>query len=681
MSAGPGSQRVKLWEPDAALIEASQLRQFQRWLAETHGAQTESYAEIWEWSVQNLDLFWDSVWEYFDVIAERHDAPTRDGETMPGVDWYPGAQINYAENILRFAENYGQAEAVVGVHEGRRRDVLTWEQLSGQVGALATALRNLGIEPGDRVAAVLPNLPQTLVALLSTASIGAVWSVVNTDFGVKGIRDRFDQIQPKVLFSVDGYQFNGKHHDQLQILPELVEALPSLQQHILIEQSGTTGQSGDTGQRRASAVPELPIPSHSFREIVAEPQEPEFTRVEFNHPLWVLYSSGTTGKPKGIVHGHGGIVLEGIKANGLQYGLGPGDRVYFSAATTWVMWNIMISAMLRGATVITYDGAPSFGVPDKQLQIVADERATFYGTGAAVLAMIEKSGAVPKDHADFSALRGLFTSGSPLPESTWNWMYENVKADFRLGSDSGGTEVNTGFLGTNPFRPVYRSELTGPYLGVDADTFDGSGASVINEVGELVIKQPMPSMPIYLWGDDAEMTTYRDTYFDEFPGVWRQGDWSTRYPDHHFVIHGRSDSTINRGGIRMGSADICQVVDQLEQVQVSMVLGIELTGGDYYMPMFIVPAQGQQLDQELKDLIAQRIRSDLSPRYVPDEFIQAPDVPRTRTGKLMEVPVKKVFQGKDPAAVDREAAADAAVLEWYVQRAAAFAADRTDHTS
>lgn len=672
----PGPQRVKLWEPSAEQIQRSELRKFQSWIAARCGARTESYLDIWRWSVDDLDRFWDSVWEYFDVIAQRNGAPTRQGESMPGVQWYPGATINYAENILRFAEVNGQAEAVVGVHEDQRRDVLTWAQLKDQVGALAAGLRRLGVQPGDRVAAVLPNLPHTVVALLATAAVGAVWSVVNTDFGVKGIRDRFDQIQPKVLFTVDGYQFNGAHRDQRQRLPQLVEALPSLECHILIEQSSGTGPGSRAGQQGRSCVaPRMPIPSHSFAEIVAEPQALEFTRVEFNQPLWVLYSSGTTGKPKGIVHSHGGIVLEGIKASGLQYGLGPADRVYFSAATTWVMWNIMVSAMLRGATVITYDGAPSFGAPDKQLQIVADEQVTFYGTGAAVLAMIEHSGVVPKGHADFSALTGVFTSGSPLPESTWEWMYDNVKADFRLGSDSGGTEVNTGFLGTNPFRPVYRSELTGPYLGVDADTFDGSGASVLNDLGELVIKQPMPSMPIFLWGDDAERTRYRDTYFDQFPGVWRQGDWATRYLDNHFVIHGRSDSTINRGGIRMGSADICEVVDQLEQVQVSMVLGIELSGGDYYMPMFIVPAQGHQLDQQLKDLITQKIRSDLSPRYVPDEFIEAEDVPRTRTGKLMEIPVKEVFQGKDPGSVDRESAINAETLEWYLDFAHRFSAN------
>lgn len=659
------TERIQLWKPRQEHTEQSELRRFQNWVAQRFGTQTENYLDIWRWSVEDLDRFWDSIWEYFEVIADRNDAPVRSGDSMPGVQWYPGAQINYAENILRHVAERGDAEALVGLHESGQREVLTWNELAGQVGALAQKLRSLGVQPGDRVCAVLPNLPQTVVAMFATAAVGAVWSVVNTDFGTKGIRDRFEQIEPKVLFTVDGYQYNGKHYQELAELPQLLEALPTVQHHILVENQAEPGGS--------LVLPQLEVPSHLFTDIVAAPQRPEFTRVEFSHPLWVLYSSGTTGKPKGIVHSHGGVVIEGLKANSLQHDLTADDRVYFCAATTWVMWNLMIQTMFQGATVITYDGAPAHGAPDRQLQICAQEAATLFGTGAAVLAMIEKSGVTPAQRQDLSALKGIFSSGSPLPESTWKWCYEHISADMKLGSESGGTDVMTGFIGSNPYGAVYQGELIGPYLAVDVDTFDESGTPVVDEVGELVIKQPMPSMPVFLWGDDEAMTKYRETYFDQYPGVWRQGDWATRYEDYHFVIHGRSDSTINRGGIRMGSADICQVVDEMPEVQVSMVLGIELGSSDYYMPMFVVPKSGHRLDDALKKRIVQKIREDLSPRYIPDELIEAPEVPRTRTGKLMEVPVKKVFQGKDPATVDREAAVNPETLEWYLDFAHRFA--------
>ncbi|WP_150460314.1 acetoacetate--CoA ligase [Nesterenkonia ebinurensis] len=656
------TQRVKLWEPSPERVAVSELRRFQDWVAERHGPRTETYQEIWRWSVDDIDRFWDSVWEYFNVLGQRNDAPVRQGETMPGVRWYPGAQVNYAENLLRWAAERPEAEALVGLHEDDRREALTWGQLVGQVGALAAHLRRLGVQPGDRVCAVLPNIPQAVVALLAAAAVGAIWSVVNTDFGIKGIRDRFEQIEPTVLITVDGYQFNGKHYHQLTALPELLQALPTVQHHILVANDAAPG----------TTVPgNLPVPSSGFDQIVAQPQQPDFEPVEFSHPLWVLYSSGTTGKPKGIVHSHGGVVLESLRANGLQYDVRPGDRVYFTAATTWVMWNIMVDAMFCGATVITYDGAPAYGAPDKQLAICAQEGVSYFGTGAAVLTMIQKSGLSPGQRHDLSALRFVFCSGSPLPDAGWEWMYREVHPDFRLGSESGGTDVASAFVGSNPFDTVYRGELMGPYLGVAADTFNEAGEPVAGEVGELVITKPLPSMPLYLW-NDPELVRFKEAYFDVFEGVWCHGDWATQLPGGSLIIHGRSDSTINRGGIRMGSADICQVVDETPGVQASMVLGVELADGGYYMPLFVVPQPNRTLDEQLQAAIIQRIRTELSPRYVPDAIVQAPDLPRTRTGKLMEVPIKKVFQGKDPATVDREAAADPGTLEWFLYYAQDF---------
>lgn len=658
MSTAQVSTAEVLWSPDPKRVQSCGLRRYQAWLSDRHGIRTSSYLDLWKWSVAELDQFWETVWEYFDVVGERGSGPVRHG-TMPGVRWFPGAQLNYAENFLRHAEERPEAEAVVGIHEDRHRETLTWRELSGQVGALAAALRKLGVQPGDRVCAVLPNIPQAIVALLATASLGAVWSVVNTDFGIRGIRDRFEQIEPKVLLTVDACHFNGSRRDQTGSLPQILDALPSVEHHILVDQYDDV------------PAPELRVPSLRYSQIVAEPRRPVYTRVEFNHPLWVLYSSGTTGRPKGIVHSHGGIVIEALKANEFQYDIRPGERVYFMAATTWVMWNLMVDTMSRGATVITYDGAPAHGAVDRQFEICARERVNHFGTGAAILAMMEKAGASPGTSYDLTALRSIISSGSPLPDTTWGWVYARVKDDVRLGSDSGGTDVASGFVGSNPFDPVYRGLLIGPYLGVAVDTFDSEGKPVTGELGDLVITEPMPSMPVTLW-NDPDRARYRDTYFDVFPGVWRQGDWATKTPEMRFTIHGRSDATINRGGIRMGSADICQIVDQVPGVQVSMVLGAELSGGDYYMPLFVVTQKGTELDDALCEAIIRRIRSELSPRYVPDEIIQAPDVPRTRTGKMMEVPVKRVFQGADPQRVDREAAADPEVLSWYLDKARAF---------
>lgn len=660
------SDRVQLWTPAAEEVEGSELRRYHRWLTEQHGVgENASYRELWQWSVDDVGCFWDSVWEFYGVIGERGQGPACAGEQMPGARWYPEARLNYAENFLRWAQERGGEEALIGVHEDDRRESLTWNDLSGQVGAVAHRLRQLGVGPGDRVCAVLPSIPQTVVALLATVSIGAIWSVVNPDFGATAVRERFEQIEPKVLFTVDGYQFNGTYRDQVAGIADLLAVLPAVEHHILVDQLASTAREG--ASETATATSGL-----LFSEIVTEPREPVFEPVGFNHPLWVLYSSGTTGRPKGIVHSHGGVVLEALRANGLQYDVTPGDRVYFVAATTWVMWNIMIDAMFCGATVITYDGAPAHGEPDKQFQICSDERVTLFGAGAAVLTMIEKSGVSPARRHDLSALRMIFSSGSPLSESTWGWLYEHVNGNFRLGSESGGTDVASAFVGSNPYDPVYKGELMGPYLGVAVDTLDSTGISVMGEVGELVITKPLPSMPLMLW-NDPDMTKYHDAYFDTFRDIWRHGDWATQLPSGQVMIHGRSDATINRGGIRMGSAEICQIVEDVPGVQVSMVLGVELAGGDYYMPLFVVPQDGAAVDEDLKATIVRKIRTELSPRYVPDAIIEAPDVPRTRTGKVMEVPIKRVFQGKDPATVDREASANPETLEWFLGYAADFA--------
>lgn len=655
--------RTQLWQPSQERIARSQIRRYQDWLARTTGVETSDYADLHAWSVEHIDEFWQSVWDHFGVIGERGDGPVREGEDIPSTRWFPGARVNFAQNLLRWAQERPDEEAIVGLHETGPRESVTWAELTGRVGALAGHLRRIGVRPGDRVCAVLPSTPDTVVAMLATATVGAVWSVVNTDFGVQGISDRFEQVEPRVLLTTDSVELGGRHRDQLAQLPAILDALPSVEHHVLLDTTGGTAPDG------------LRVPSTRLSEVLAQPSAPDFEPVEFSRPLWVLYSSGTTGRPKGIVHSHGGIVLEALKANALQYDLTPGSRCYYAVSTTWVVWNLLVQAMLVGATIVTYDGSPAHGSPARQLQICAEEDVELFGTGSAILSMIERSGVSPKDNWSFRSLRSILSTGSTLPDSTWRWVYEHVTADIRLGSDSGGTDISSGILGSNPLDPVYLGELMAPYLGVAAQTVDAKGGPVTGEVGELVMTEALPSMPVAFWGD-PDGTRYREAYFDAFEGMWRQGDWATHIPDGGWMIHGRSDSTINRCGIRMGSADITGVVNTVAGVADSMVIGAELDGGEYYMPLFVVPEEGSEVDAALTERIVATIREQVSPRYVPDEIIAAPSIPRTRTGKIMEIPIKRVFQGGDPDAVNRTAAADVESLEWFVDHAAGFAGRR-----
>lgn len=678
-----------LWTPDAKRIADSQIHRFQAWLSQTRDVHTQSYDELHAWSVAEVDTFWESVWEYFAVIGERGHGPVRTGTSVSDTRWFEGARINFAENLLKQAALTPEAEAIVGLHETASRECLTWAQLRDQVGSLSRHLRTLGIGQGDTVSAVLPSLTQTVVALLATASVGAIWSVVNTDFGIDGIRDRFAQIEPTVLITIDVHEFNGSTHDQLERLPELLAALPSVRHHILIDSAAGRDTSAPPAEVVEIVVPSGAVPTGStdrttaaggertvvsvpYTSIIAEASAPKFDRVAFSHPLWVLYSSGTTGKPKGIVHGHGGIVLEALKANAFQYDVGPGDRTHFAVSTTWVVWNLMVQSMMRGTTIITYSGSPLFERPDRHFAICSDEHAQLFCTGAAILSIVARSGVSPKDLYPLDSLRTIISTGSPLPDETWKWAYENVKDDMLIGSDSGGTDISSGILGSNPLDPIRLGQLQGAYLGVDATSVDESGTPVEGEVGELVIRQAIPSMPVKFW-NDPDGTKLFDAYFADLPDLWRQGDWATKVPDQGFVIHGRSDATINRGGIRMGSADICQAVDAVPGVQESMVIGAELTGGGYFMPLFVVPEDGVEVDATLTATIVSTIREHVSPRYVPDEIIAAPALPRTRTGKLLEIPIKKVLQGGDPALVNRTAAAEASIVDWFIDFARAFA--------
>lgn len=666
---GPGAahdaEHPVLWRPSAQRVESSSLYAFARFVEQRHAQELPDYPSLHSWSVEHLADFWQDVWDFFGVTASAQPQQSLVEEVMPGAQWFPGARLNFAENMLRAARQHPEATAIIGEHEAGEPSILTWAELEAQTAALAARLRELGVGPGDRVAAVLPNIPETVVALLATASVGAVWSVVNTDFGPQGVADRFAQIEPKVLFTVDGYVYGGKLRDTTQSVGPLREVLPTVEHVVVVDQC------------EPGTVDQIPEEAERYSEIVARPAEPDYEQLPFEHPLWVLYSSGTTGRPKGIVHSHGGIVVEFLKVLGLQAGLGPEDTAYFAVATTWMVWNLHIGILLTGAAIITYDGSPAAGGPDKTFELVAKNRATFLGTGAAVLTMVERSGVYPRTRHDLSCLKSILVTGSPLPDSTWDWVYDAVSADVRLGSDSGGTDICSAFVGTNPFQEVRRGEIMGPYLGVAAESWNTRGERVFGEVGEFVVTRPGPSMPVFFW-NDPDGQRYQDAYFSVFPGVWRHGDWTTQLPDGGYVIHGRSDSTINRGGIRMGSADITQVVDAVEGVAASMVIGAELAGGDYYMPLFVVPEPGTSLTEELEERVVAAIRERISPRYVPDEVIEAPAVPRTRTGKLLEVPIKRLYQGADPSTLNRGTVEDTEVLDWYARRAQDFVAGQGD---
>ena len=659
-----GTAPEQLWFPSPGRVVDCRMSQYQRWLAETKNVVTTDYRSLWEWSVTDLDGFWSSVWEYFDVLASTPATTALADRTMPGAHWFPGTRLNWAENLLRHTDATGPA--IVALDESGTRTEIGRDELVSQVANLAAQLRALGVRPGDRIAAVLPNIAPTVVAVLAAASVGAIWSCCAPEFGVKGLFDRFAQIEPTVLIGVDGYRFNHKSIDRRAQIDELRSQLPTVKHTIVVR----------------NLAPARPLSDGvlDFAELITGDAPPRYEQVPFDHPLWILYSSGTTGLPKGIVHSHGGIVLESLKANALHYDLGPDDRVFIAASTAWVVWNMLIDAMVTGATIITYDGSSTADGPDTLFRICSTEKVTRFGTGAAYLTVCEKAGVTPVRDFDLSALRSIMSTGSPLPDSTWHWVYQNVSPSVHLGSDSGGTDVATAFVGANPLQPVYTGELQGPCLGVAVEAWNADGHPVTDEVGEMVITAPMPSMPIHFW-NDPDGARYRESYFDTFPGVWRHGDWITITDRGTCRIHGRSDSTINRGGVRMGSADIYQALDSLPEIVDALVIGAELPDGGYHMPLFVVLRDGCDLDDALTDKIRATIRTEVSPRHVPDEIVDVPAVPMTRTGKRLEVPIKKLIQGAPAeSALNRATVADTDALDWYIDYADAFhRARQTQH--
>src|SRR5215207_5597889 len=620
-----------LWTPSDP--EASEMARFMR------ARGFADYHELWRWSVEDLDGFWGALWEWFDI-----DSPYErvlGSRAMPGAEWFPGAELSYAEQLFRGARP--RETAIVHASESQPLAELSWDELADQVARCAAGLRRLGIERGDRVAAYMSNVPETVVAFLACASIGAVWSSCAPEFGTPTVVDRFKQIEPRVLLATEGYRYGGKDFDRRERVGEIVAAIPSIEHTVL-------------------------VPS-GWDELLSEPAELSFERLPFDHPLWVLYSSGTTGLPKAIVQGQGGILLEHLKKMYLHIDAREGDRVFWFTTTGWMMWNFLVSVLLTDAAILLYDGNP--GTPDlNRLWDLAEEsRMTCFGTSASYIASCMKVGIEPATGRDLGALRAVGSTGSPLAPEGFEWVYRHVGRETWLFSTSGGTDVCTAFVGGCPVLPVYLGELQARALGADLHAFDEQGRSVVDEVGELVLTQPMPSMPLRFWGDE-DGSRLREAYFDMYPVVWRHGDWIRITPRGTAVIYGRSDSTINRGGVRMGTSEIYRAVLAVPEVVDALVVDVPRAGEENWMPLFVVLRDGAELDDALVAEIRRRVREDCSPRHVPSEVLAIAEVPRTLSGKLLEVPVKRILMGHPPEqAASRDSLANPQALDQFVELA------------
>jgi acetoacetyl-CoA synthetase len=622
--------RKVLWEPPADVLDRSRIGHYLRWLRTERGLDLADYPALWQWSVDDLAGFWRSIWDYFEVVAHSRPTATLADATMPGARWFPGATLNYAEHVLRMPGVGDDGPAVVAHSQTRPTVTLTAADLREQVRRVRAGLRRLGVGPGDRVAAYAPNIPETYVLMLATASLGAVFSSCAPEFGTRSVTDRWQQIEPTVLVAVDGYRYGDKAVDRRAEVAAIRAALPSVAHVVWVPYLGA----------------DLPADATGWAELAADTDgELAFTAVPFDHPLYVLYSSGTTGLPKPIVHGHGGILLEHLKMLALHHDLGPGDRFFWFTTTGWMMWNFLASGPAVGATIVLFDGNPAHPDLGVLWRLAADTGMTYFGTSAPFLMACRKAGLVPREIADLSALRGLGSTGAPLPAEGFRWVYEAVGDTPQLQSLSGGTDVCTGFVGAAPPLPVTEGVIACRCLGAKVEAYDPAGRPVVGQLGELVITAPMPSMPVGFW-NDPDGRRYREAYFDVFPGVWRHGDWITIDEDGSCVITGRSDATLNRGGVRLGTAEFYSVVEGLDEVVDSVVVHLE-DGGDGAgeLLLFVVLADGLELDDALRARIARELRGALSPRHVPDEIHQVRAVPRTLSAKKLEVPVKRILTG------------------------------------
>jgi acetoacetyl-CoA synthetase len=610
------SDRKLLWKPGEEMLKNANLTTYMKSVGFS------DYSSLWKWSVENVDEFWESLLSYFDIIYDGSYQKAATG-AMPHVKWFEGISLNFAEHVFRKSNNH--SPAIIWGSETIEPREISWKELKEKVAAFAYYLKQEGVRPGDRVAAYLPCIPEATIAFLAANSIGAVWSSCSPDFGTQSVVDRFLQIEPKVFIGVSSYTYQGKTYDKLPVIEEIVEQIPSIRSTVVVGQE-------------------------SWNEAIKHTNVTlSFERLPFSHPIWILYSSGTTGLPKAITHSHGGILLEHLKYLTFHNDLHEGERLFWYTTTGWMMWNYAQGVLLCGATAVLFDGHPGYPTLNRLWEFCEKAKVNHFGTSAGFLLACRKSNIQPSSF-DLKDLRSIGSTGSTLPEEGFEYVYEHISKDVWLTSMSGGTDVCSAFVGGNPLWPVYSGEIQSRALGCSLEAWDDDGKPVTGEVGEMVITKPMPSMPVYLW-NDKDFSKYEDSYFSTYPGVWRHGDWIEVTDHEGIVIYGRSDATLNRGGVRIGTSEVYRAVDKVEEVQDCMIICVEKAGGKFYMPLFVILKPGYKLDEELKKKINHTLKEEYSPRHVPDEIVEVTDIPYTISGKKTETPIKKILMGKDPEKV------------------------------
>lgn len=653
----------KLWVPSAEFSRNSNMAAFMAWLAENEAQEFSDYTSLWQWSVESPEAFWRAIWKYFDIRSDQPFSQIMSSRSMvPGVRWFQGSRVNFAEHILRHG---GASSAITSMAEDGEVHKLSWDELASEVRRVANRLRAMGVRPGDAVSAILPNRPETVVAMLATISVGAIWSIAAPEFGRQAIVDRLGQVKPKLMFIADGYRFGGSDFDRTELISEILTDLPSVRNLVLLDFIGRSEQY------------ETPIPTDTWGAMMAQddpgPEAFEFERVRNDHPLWYVFSSGTTGLPKAIAHSHVGVLVEMLKFMSLHMNLKPGDASFFYTTTGWVMFNLVVGMLLTGAGIILYDGHPAYPAADVLWALADESGATHFGASPTYVQLMEKQGVVPKSSYGLERLNTILVGGSPSLPTTFNWFYQNVKQDLWVTSQSGGTEIASAFVAATPTQPVYAAEIQARALGMSVHCSDDTGAGrLTGVVGELVCDLPFPSMPLFFL-DDENGERYRESYFADYPGVWRHGDFIKINERGGCYIYGRSDATLNRYGVRIGTSEIYKAVESIEAVEDSLIVCIEQPDGSFFMPLFVQLLPEHELTESFSHQINDTLRKNCSPRHVPDEIHQVPEIPYTLTGKKLEVPVRKILMGADPErVVSIGAMKNPTAMDYYIQ----FANDR-----